>query len=129
MASLICRARLTGLLARPFVASSVRTMAKGGGVPANEEHATGLEKLEMDMKESGIDDPFNLKVKHVVPGTKLTPTPVPSIFEKRIIGCICEEDATTINWMWLHKGDAQRCDCGHFFELTADKPLQPTIRQ
>ncbi|XP_070556721.1 cytochrome c oxidase subunit 5B, mitochondrial-like [Ptychodera flava] len=128
MASLISRTRVCSLLTRPFLVTSVRTMAKGGGVPLNEEHATGMEKLEMDMREAGLDDPFHLKPKHVAPGTKTSPTLVPSVFEKRIIGCICEEDATTINWMWLEKGSAQRCDCGHYFELTEGTPLQPVKR-
>ena len=33
-----------------------------------------------------------------------------------------EEDATFINWMTLKKGEPQRCQCGHFFELVQGLP-------
>ena len=33
-----------------------------------------------------------------------------------------EEDATYINWMTVKKGPAQRCECGHFFELVHGLP-------
>ena len=50
------------------------------------------------------------------PGTKSNPNLVPSFEEKRLVGCVCEEDATTINWMWVHKGDPKRCECGYWFK-------------
>ncbi|XP_002737212.1 cytochrome c oxidase subunit 5B, mitochondrial-like [Saccoglossus kowalevskii] len=128
MASLLCRARVLAVAGRSLMVSSVRTMSKPGGIPLNVDHATGMEKLEMDMKEAGLEDPFDLKVKNVVPGTRESPTLVPSIFEKRMVGCVCEEEATVVNWMWLEKGGVQRCECGHFFQLTEAAPLQPVQR-
>lgn len=128
MASLLCRARILAVTGRSVVGLSVRSMSKGGGIPQNEDHATGMEKLEMDLKAAGIEDPFHLKVKNVPPGTRENPTKVPSVFEKRMIGCICEEESTTINWMWLERGGTQRCNCGHFFQLTEVAPIQPVKR-
>lgn len=50
------------------------------------------------------------------PGTKDNPNLVPSFEEKRLIGCVCEEDATSVNWMWVHKEEPKRCECGHWFK-------------
>ena len=32
------------------------------------------------------------------------------------MGCVCEEDATSICWMWVHKGDPRRCECGYWMK-------------
>lgn len=37
-----------------------------------------------------FQDPFNLNVKKGVPGTLDAPTLVPSMYEERIIGCVCK---------------------------------------
>lgn len=87
------------------------------------EHATGLEKRELLAKAAGNDNPFDMRVYKRGPGTKAQPNLIPSVFEKRMIGCICEEDATTINYMWLHKGEPKRCECGYWFQLTEAKPV------
>ncbi|CAK7303136.1 Cytochrome c oxidase subunit 5B, mitochondrial [Vulpes lagopus] len=35
-----------------------------------------------------------------------------------LVGCICEEDNSTVIWFWLHKGEAQRCpSCGTHYKL------------
>lgn len=87
------------------------------------EHATGLERKELLARAAGNDDPFNMKVVKRGPGTKDNPNLVPSFLDKRIIGCICEEDSTSINWMWVHKEEPKRCMCGHWFKLVEAKPL------
>ena len=51
------------------------------------------------------------------PGTKDQPNLVPSAFESRLVGCVCEEEATHVTWMWLHAGTPRRCECGHWFKL------------
>jgi len=28
-----------------------------------------------------------------------------------------EEDSVSINWMFLYKGEAKRCQCGNWFKL------------
>jgi len=80
------------------------------------EHATGDEKKILLLQEQGITDPYYLNTLKRGPGTKDKPNVVPSFEEKRLIGCICEEDATSINWMYVHKGDPKRCECGYWFK-------------
>lgn len=87
------------------------------------EHATGLEKRELLARIAGSEDPYHLKVIKRGPGTKAQPNEVPSAFDSRLIGCVCEEDSTCINWMWLHKGEPKRCECGHWFNLVYKAPV------
>ncbi|XP_012257908.1 cytochrome c oxidase subunit 5B, mitochondrial-like [Athalia rosae] len=87
------------------------------------DHATGLEKRELLAAIAGDDDPFDLKVFKRGPGTKDCPNQVPSAFESRLVGCICEEEATTINWMWLKRGSPRRCECGYWFKLIEKTPI------
>lgn len=68
-------------------------------------------------------DPFEMKVNKRTGGTLDSPVAVPSMYEKRLVGCICEEDAISINWMYLHKGEQKRCQCGHWFKLVEMKPI------
>lgn len=87
------------------------------------EHATGLEKRELLAKLAGNDNPFDLRVIKRGPGTKDQPTEIPSAFDARLIGCICEEDSTNVTWMWLHQGTPKRCECGHWFNLVHKAPV------
>lgn len=64
-----------------------------------------------------------MKVIKRGPGTKDCPNEVPSAFESRIVGCICEEDATCVTWMWLHSDTPRRCQCGHWFKLVHKEPI------
>ena len=57
------------------------------------------------------------------PGTQASPNLIPSAFEERLVGCICQEDATSINYMWLKKGENKRCECGHWFKLIEKAPV------
>lgn len=67
------------------------------------DHATGLEKRELLAKAAGNDNPFDMKVFKRGPGTKENPNCIPSAFDARLVGCICEEDQTFVQWMWLHQ--------------------------
>ncbi|KAK7069441.1 Cytochrome c oxidase subunit 5B [Halocaridina rubra] len=87
------------------------------------EHATGLEKQELLAHAAGNENPFDMTVYKRMTGGKDKPTLIPSFYERRLVGCICEEDATCINWMWLEKGEAKRCECGYWFQLTEGKPM------
>nr|CAH7718647.1 unnamed protein product [Callosobruchus chinensis] len=87
------------------------------------EHATGLEKRELLAKVAGNDNPFDLRVIKRGPGSKTQPNEIPSAFDSRLVGCICEEESTCINWMWLHKGEPKRCECGHWFNLVHKAPV------
>lgn len=85
------------------------------------DHATGLEKKEMEAWRKGNPDPFMMRVMKRGVGTKDTPTTVPSVHESRIVGCICHEEAFYVNYMWLYKGEPKRCECGYWFKLTEMK--------
>ncbi|KAK0133436.1 Cytochrome c oxidase subunit 5B, mitochondrial [Merluccius polli] len=88
-----------------------------GGIPTDEEQATGLEKVIMTAAKEGAD-PYNLMRPKEYAGSKADPHMVPSISNKRIVGC--EEDNTAVVWFWLHQGEAQRCpSCGAHYQLVA----------
>nr|CAD7412278.1 unnamed protein product [Timema poppensis] len=95
-------------------------------MPDPMELATGLEKRELLAKAAGIEDPFDQKLFKRGPGTKDSPNLIPSAFDARMVGCICEPEATHVNWMWLHKGYPKRCSCGHWFQLEEKAPLWPS---
>uniref|UniRef100_A0A8C5P9L5 Cytochrome c oxidase subunit 5B, mitochondrial n=1 Tax=Leptobrachium leishanense TaxID=445787 RepID=A0A8C5P9L5_9ANUR len=89
------------------------------GIPSDTQQATGLEKAIMTAEEHG-DDPYSVLKPRSYAGTKEDPHIVPSITDKRIVGCICEEDNTSVIWFWLHKGEAQRCpSCGAHYKLVS----------
>uniref|UniRef100_A0A182JWH0 DUF4706 domain-containing protein n=1 Tax=Anopheles christyi TaxID=43041 RepID=A0A182JWH0_9DIPT len=67
------------------------------------EHATGIEKRELLAKQAGNPDPFDMRVFKRGPGTKDSPNLIPSAFDARLVGCVCEEDQTYVQWMWLHQ--------------------------
>lgn len=91
-------------------------------IPGDQGHATGQEQKELDAILAGNPDPFNLNVTKGVAGTKDNPTVVPSMYGERIVGCVCEEDSTSITWMVLKKDKMQRCaKCGNCFVLVTGK--------
>ena len=101
----------------PRGVAMTRSMASGGGVPTDEEQAAGLEREIMIAVQKGLD-PHNMLPPKAASGTKEDPNLVPSISNKRIVGCICEEDNCTVIWFWLHKGESQRCpNCGTHYKL------------
>ncbi|XP_069836511.1 cytochrome c oxidase subunit 5B, mitochondrial-like [Dendropsophus ebraccatus] len=99
-------------LSRPCV----RAMS-AGGIPTDEEQATGLERKVLTGLKKG-EDPFNVHKPKAYPGTKENPHIVPSINKQRIVGCICEEDNSQIIWFWAHEGQVDRCpQCGAHYKL------------
>ncbi|XP_047002650.1 uncharacterized protein LOC124620028 [Schistocerca americana] len=107
---------------RPLSVSAARLADKMMADPI--EHATGKEKRELLAQLAGNDDPYHSKaIKRMSTSSKANPNPVPSAFDSRIVGCICEEDATHIKWMWVYKGIPTRCACGHWFQLVEKPPL------
>ncbi|KAG7480719.1 hypothetical protein MATL_G00059270 [Megalops atlanticus] len=103
-----------------YRASPVIALTRGmaaGGIPTDQEQATGMEKLVMHALKQGSDPYSMLKPKEYA-GSKQDPHVVPSITNKRIVGCICEEDNTSVVWFWLHEGEPQRCpSCGAHYKL------------
>ena len=55
-------------------------------------HAVGLQRLEMLAGLKGKEDPFEMHVKEIdeETGTKEKPTLVPSMYDTRLVGCICK---------------------------------------
>nr|XP_008113381.2 PREDICTED: cytochrome c oxidase subunit 5B, mitochondrial [Anolis carolinensis] len=65
------------------------------------------------------EDPYSMFRPKRYSGTKEDPHIVPSIVDKRLVGCICEEDNSAVIWFWVHKGDSHRCpQCGSYYKLT-----------
>lgn len=55
------------------------------------DHATGIEKRELEQFKSGNKDPWLLDtVLKRGPGTKEQPNMIPSAFDGRIVGCSCK---------------------------------------
>ncbi|XP_076141173.1 cytochrome c oxidase subunit 5B2 [Alosa pseudoharengus] len=94
-----------------------RALAAGKGIPTDEEQAAGLERRIMQSLKKGKDPYSIFKPKHYA-GTRADPHIVPSTQNKRIVGCLCEEDNTQIVWFWVHEGKPQRCpSCGSHYQL------------
>ncbi|XP_043856745.1 cytochrome c oxidase subunit 5B, mitochondrial-like [Dromiciops gliroides] len=97
--------------------AAARSMASGGGIPSDEEQAAGLER-EIMMAARNDLDPYNMLAPKAAPETKEEPDLVPSITDKRIVGCIHEEDNSAVIWFWLHKGQTWCCaNCGTHYKL------------
>ncbi|XP_030635275.1 cytochrome c oxidase subunit 5B1 [Chanos chanos] len=115
---LLVRTAVRAACARSAV--PVQAMTRGmssGGIPTDEEQATGLEKIVMRATKQG-SDPYSMFKPKEYAGSKQDPHLVPSVTSKRIVGCVCEEDNTAIVWFWLHQGEPQRCpSCGAHYKL------------
>ncbi|XP_066583332.1 cytochrome c oxidase subunit 5B, mitochondrial-like [Prorops nasuta] len=120
MASLCCRAILQ--TCRRTIATSVTASASSKGFADPLDHATGHEKREL-LAYQNDPDPYGITVDKRGAGTKDEPHIVYSAFDARIMGCICEEDQIHVNWMWIHKGQPRRCECGYWFKLVEKAPV------
>ncbi|XP_043859393.1 cytochrome c oxidase subunit 5B, mitochondrial-like [Dromiciops gliroides] len=108
--------------------AATHSMASRGGIPSDEEQATGLER-EIMMAARYDLDPYNMLAPKAAPGTKEQPNLVPFITDKRTVGCICEEDNSAVIWFWLHKGETKHCsNCRTHYKLVPHQlPLSPWI--
>ncbi|XP_023689464.1 cytochrome c oxidase subunit 5B2 [Paramormyrops kingsleyae] len=103
----------------PGTAGAVRSMGALKGIPTDEEQATGIERHAIQALAKG-QDPYSILKPKKYAGTKEDPHIVPSINNKRLVGCLCEEDNTAVVWFWLHEGHAQRCpSCGSHYKLVS----------
>lgn len=99
-----------------FMKTPQRAMA-GKGIPTDDEQAAGLERRVLQAMKKG-QDPYSILRPKQYTGTREDPHIVPSINNKRLVGCLCEEDNTAIVWFWLHEGNSQRCpSCGSHYKL------------
>ncbi|XDV49782.1 hypothetical protein PO909_018967 [Leuciscus waleckii] len=111
----VCRVTLMGRQ-NVLMKTPQRAMA-GKGIPTDEEQAAGLERRVLQALKKG-QDPYSILKPKEYTGSKDDPHIVPSINNKRLVGCICEEDNTAIVWFWLHEGNPQRCpSCGSHYKL------------
>ncbi|KAJ7324275.1 hypothetical protein JRQ81_017295 [Phrynocephalus forsythii] len=109
--------RLSGRAAGPL---AVR-FKSDGGVPTDEEQATGLERKILEADRRG-EDPYSCYAPKKYAGTKEDPHLVPSTEDMRFVGCVCDEDTTYINWFWVIKGKVHRCwECGAHYKLVPQK--------
>ncbi|KAJ8347072.1 hypothetical protein SKAU_G00284730 [Synaphobranchus kaupii] len=98
------------------VPAFTRSMS-AGGIPTDEDQATGMEKFIMHAMKEGTD-PYNMLKPKEYAGSLEDPHLVPSITNRRIVGCVCEEDNTAVVWFWVHQGEPQRCpSCGTHYKL------------
>ncbi|KAH8377963.1 hypothetical protein KR093_008137 [Drosophila rubida] len=87
------------------------------------ELATGIFKRELQLRTAGCTDPWAMaKPMKRGAGTEDEPTEVPSVFDARMVGCLCLDDRIP-KWMWLEKGSPKRCECGHYYVLKKDHPI------
>lgn len=99
-------------------------------LPEKHEHCTGRERKEYELIQSGNDDPWLEKpILRKANSTKAEPNIVLGCHERRLVGCICNEDAQSIGWWWLWKGESTRCMCGHWFKLEYTPAVEATGKQ
>ena len=79
----------------------------------------GAEKFEIAMKAKGITDPYDSEgaVRKAV-STKDDPNIVyvETSEDNRIVGCVCTPDSHHINYLYVHRGETKRCECGEWFK-------------
>ncbi|ELT99102.1 hypothetical protein CAPTEDRAFT_20548 [Capitella teleta] len=130
MASLLCRglgqvARRTALIssartcfeAPPVDPLKGKSASKDRSMPDGLGHTVGPERWELLTRSKGNTDPYEMNISEIKESSRDNPNLVPCTIETRIVGCICEEDSLTVNWMYLHQGESKRCECGHWFKL------------
>eukprot|EP00413_Alexandrium_margalefii_P034020 CAMPEP_0204569964 /NCGR_PEP_ID=MMETSP0661-20131031/38054_1 /ASSEMBLY_ACC=CAM_ASM_000606 /TAXON_ID=109239 /ORGANISM="Alexandrium margalefi, Strain AMGDE01CS-322" /LENGTH=145 /DNA_ID=CAMNT_0051578121 /DNA_START=29 /DNA_END=466 /DNA_ORIENTATION=+ len=77
---------------------------------ADYEPATGLEKVELDAINAGVEDPFQMKGLSGYFGTKYRPSAVPMFFDERLVGCIGPSHAEhELCWVNVKVGEMSRC--------------------
>jgi len=80
------------------------------------DHATGEERLVKLAIAKGIKDPYDVHPQVRGPGTKDNPNLVQCFQDRRMVGCKCEEDSTSIKYLWVYLGESKRCECGYYFK-------------
>ncbi|XP_039278104.1 cytochrome c oxidase subunit 5B, mitochondrial isoform X2 [Nilaparvata lugens] len=118
MASFLVRNALN-ITRRGLFTSSVRS-AIPEEFPDTMKVITGLEKKEIEANMAGKDERFDVQTFKRPEETSVeSPIAIRSAYTSRVIGCICSDESTAIQWMWLKRGAPQQCACGHYFQLTS----------
>jgi len=123
----VCRAVMRPALAsaskqRGIATTSVCMEKNPMPLPDNLEHAVGIEKFEKMAHLAGIEDPWDIKPFQTGAGTRESPTIVPSMYNRRLIGHLCEEDQNYLTYFHVYKGVPKRCKCGHWFKVEDAEP-------
>ncbi|RZF33821.1 hypothetical protein LSTR_LSTR010369 [Laodelphax striatellus] len=119
MASYIVRSAMN-ISRRGLFTSAVRS-AIPEEFPETMSVLTGLEKKEIEANIAGKDDRFEVQTLKRGDNSREAPIAIRSVYKSRVIGCICTDESTAIQWMWLKRGAPQQCACGHYFQLTDAK--------
>merc|ERR1712012_363487 len=93
------------------------------GFPDSLGHTVGKARFEKLSELAGHPDPFEQQLWQQGEGSRQNPTLIPSNNYVRMIGHICEPDALVVSYLYLHKGEKKRCDCGHWFALVDDTTI------
>ena len=82
------------------------------------EHATGLERAELEAKAKGVNL-FEEAWLNAPPGTPERPVEVTSVFSERIVGVTDPHDDSEVTWGLIKEGDPPRqiVPGGEFFVL------------
>lgn len=127
LASSACRVSLRPAFSVAPIKRAIATTAvcrkQQVSLPTDSEHAVGIEKFEMEATSMGIEDPWDFHLQ-LGDGTRENPTIIPSMYNKRLIGHLCEEDQTHLVYFYVYKGtnNPKRCTCGHWFKCVDAEP-------
>jgi len=122
----VCRAALrpavTSTALRRGIATTQVCLKQELSLPDTVEHSVGIEKFERMAAAAGIDDPWDIKPAQHGEGTRENPDIVPSMYNKRLIGHLCEEGQPYLTYFYVYKSEPKRCQCGHWFKLVDAEP-------
>lgn len=76
-------------------------------------------------KITSEDDPYQMQAidRFESFGTSEKPFLVPSYESRRLIACVCRDDSTEMQYMFVHEGEPQNCNCGYYYKLMPAKKL------
>ncbi|VDD92922.1 unnamed protein product [Enterobius vermicularis] len=93
-----------------------------GAYPDPLESSLGREKKILLARLAG-DDRYEPKIYYrAAQSSKEYPNLVPSHFDDKIVGCLCEPDSSHVNYMIIRRGTPKRCECGHWFKVIEADP-------
>jgi len=124
---LLLRASVRGISTTPQQSFFFKKLYR---LPEKSEHCTGRERKEFELIQAGNDDPWLMKgTIRKAKSTKEDPNIVLGCNERRLMGCLCNEEAHNIGWWYLWKGEPVRCMCGHWFKLEYTPAVDDTGKQ
>jgi len=118
--------KIENLSGSHFLSTSGGPVCQG----SDNQQRVPLTKRSLMAKRTAHDNPFDTYTLRpdATEGESLKePILVPSVHEKRLVGCCCEDDYDQIVWFELEKGSPKKCECGYYFQLIDYDPLDPTV--